>query len=270
MSSRSPTRKSRNESTSSPEGTYSPPTSYAGGESGPRRSTILPTSSSTPSSPRPQTSPTQPPLLGSDEPMDTAAANAEAYRLAHELGVTSSSRRQSRGSSRSWSNLLNRGGGSSANNNRSATPNQDLPAEASSNYVRMRDMKDDSYHSQASSEAAHSRRSATPYHPFDMDSCPSYHSSSRNNANNINNNLQPPSAETGTRRSSSVVSNNSVNSVTSRGQLSEYQEDPKLQNHTDQEIHVYDSHGQRAPYKEGPYFIAREKDGRVIKKRWCT
>jgi hypothetical protein len=33
--------------------------------------------------------------------------------------------------------------------------------------------------------------------------------------------------------------------------------------------YLYDSHGQRAPYKEGPYFVSRAKDGRVIRKRWC-
>ena len=39
---------------------------------------------------------------------------------------------------------------------------------------------------------------------------------------------------------------------------------------TPYEVHVYDAHGQRVPYKEGPYFVSREKDGRVVRKRWCT
>ena len=35
-------------------------------------------------------------------------------------------------------------------------------------------------------------------------------------------------------------------------------------------IHHYDAHGQRAPYKEGAYVISRDKDGRVMRRRWCT
>jgi hypothetical protein len=34
-------------------------------------------------------------------------------------------------------------------------------------------------------------------------------------------------------------------------------------------ILFFDAHGQQAPYKQGPYLFARDKDGRVVKKRWC-
>ena len=37
-----------------------------------------------------------------------------------------------------------------------------------------------------------------------------------------------------------------------------------------QSLHIFDCHGQRTPYREGPYFVHHEKDGRQIKKRWCT
>jgi hypothetical protein len=37
-----------------------------------------------------------------------------------------------------------------------------------------------------------------------------------------------------------------------------------------QSLHMFDCHGQRTPYREGPYFVHHEKDGRRIKKRWCT
>jgi hypothetical protein len=34
-------------------------------------------------------------------------------------------------------------------------------------------------------------------------------------------------------------------------------------------VPFFDAHGQQAPYKQGPYLFARDKDGRVVKKRWC-
>lgn len=121
-----------------------------------------------------------------EEPVDTAAANAEAARIARDLGVASSVRPQTS----KWSFPLR--------SNKSSTP--------ASPYVRMKD--DDSTSS--------SRVSAIPVATLEV------------------------------------------------GPTYSHFED------THEPIHLFDSHGQRAPYKEGPYFIAREKDGTVVKKRWCT
>jgi hypothetical protein len=33
---------------------------------------------------------------------------------------------------------------------------------------------------------------------------------------------------------------------------------------------AFDSHGQKAPYYEGPYYIKFDQSGKMIKKRWCT
>ena len=35
------------------------------------------------------------------------------------------------------------------------------------------------------------------------------------------------------------------------------------------EPHLYDEHGQRAPYYEGPYFVKHLHGGRRVKRRWC-
>jgi hypothetical protein len=35
------------------------------------------------------------------------------------------------------------------------------------------------------------------------------------------------------------------------------------------EPHLYDEHGQRAPYYEGPYYVKHLHDGRRVKRRWC-
>lgn len=36
-----------------------------------------------------------------------------------------------------------------------------------------------------------------------------------------------------------------------------------------EEVYEFDQHGQRAPYKEGPFILSRDQTGRVVKKRWC-
>lgn len=136
---------------------------YQGGESGPRRS--------------------------AEEPIDTAAANAEAARLARELGVASSVKT----TSSKWPFL------------RGSRP---ASAATSTSYQRM---NDDAYSNNSNTSSKRDIPSTEP--PYTAHPLPD------------------------------VGSGN-------------------------EPIHLYDAHGQRAPYREGPYFIAREKDGRVIKKRW--
>lgn len=35
-------------------------------------------------------------------------------------------------------------------------------------------------------------------------------------------------------------------------------------------VYEFDQHGQRAPYKEGPFILSRDQIGRLVKKRWCA
>ena len=37
----------------------------------------------------------------------------------------------------------------------------------------------------------------------------------------------------------------------------------------DEAPHMFDCHGQRLPYYEGPYYIKYGQDGVKVKKRWC-
>lgn len=216
-----------NGSNSADEHSGASSSSYAGGESGPRRLTI-------------------------EEPVDTAAANAEAYRMARALGVASSNQRRGSGSSSgnnhnysssglSWSNVW-RGSAMSSRPGNIRSPQRqrqqhgsDAATTTSSSYVRMQDdmAGDGSIGTHSSTSRVSRYLNNDPVMEAasrDIDSCPSYNS----------------------RKSSDPRPH----------------KEPPLQ--SQDEIHVYDAHGQRAPYKEGPYHISREKDGRVIKKRWCT
>ena len=157
---------------------------YPGGESGPRRST--------PISPM------------ADESMDTVAANAEAARLARELGVV--------GSTQPISRPLFSRFRTTTNNSLSSNAVPEKQEEPSS-YVRM---KDDS---QRSSSAATTTTTTTEF-----DTSPSY-----------------------------PVHFPHITICNSQGEP----------------IHEFDCHGQRTPYKEGPYFLSRDAAGRLVKKRWC-
>lgn len=153
---------------------------YPGGESGPRRST--------PISPM------------ADESMDTVAANAEAARLARELGVIGGTQPVSRPLFSRFRATTNH-----SSNSNYVPEKQDEP----SSYVRM---KDDSQRSQPSSTAA------------EFDTSPSY-----------------------------PVHYPHITIANSQGEP----------------IHEFDIHGQRTPYREGPYFLSRDAAGRLVKKRWC-
>lgn len=161
---------------------------YPGGESGPRRTT--------PISPM------------ADESMDTVAANAEAARLARELGVVGSSTQPTSRSlfSRFRTTANNHSSSSSSNNNNYTLEKQTEQAS----YFRM---NDDSQRSQLSTAVT-----------AEVDSSPSYP-------------VQYPH----------------VTIANSQGEP----------------IHEFDCHGQRTPYREGPYFLSRDAAGRLVKKRWC-
>lgn len=163
-------------------------------------------------------------LFRTDEPVDTAAANAEAARLAHELGVSSSSRPPKQG----WGFSAMRGGGGGGGNH---STRASVASHTSHEYRRM-ETDNASLISFASSAAT-----------------PQIHPSA--------------AAELAARQVDALSSNNS-----SSDQLQQQQQQQPWVQHQEPML-FFDEHGQRAPYKEGPYFIAREKDGRVIKKRWC-
>jgi hypothetical protein len=47
---------------------------------------------------------------------------------------------------------------------------------------------------------------------------------------------------------------------------------PTLDDDTDNSVsepYEFDQHGNRAPYRQGPYDYSHHQDGRLIKKRWC-
>lgn len=167
---------------------------YAGGIGGPRRKTPDEQQMLPPVDPN---SRALPPESDTAEPVDTAAANAEAGRLARELGLdTSINSASSRTSNTKASS-------------RRAPQRDPHGSSVGANYRRMDD---------STGSTNHSRGSYVPPDPLN---------------------------------DSGVTMNESE------------------QQHPQPEIHVFDSHGQRTPYKEGPYFVTRSKEGRVFKKRWC-
>ncbi|GAX25667.1 hypothetical protein FisN_15Lh036 [Fistulifera solaris] len=158
------------------------PDKYPGGVSGPRRSTPI--------------SPT------ADESMDTVAANAEAARLARELGVVGSAQPVSRPLFSRF--RPNNNNFASSSNSNYIQDKQDEP----SSYVRMRDDSQRSQPFTASTE---------------FDTSPSYPA---------------------------------------------HYPHITIANSQGEPIHEFDCHGQRTPYREGPYFLSRDAAGRLVKKRW--
>jgi hypothetical protein len=135
--------------------------------------------------------------------MDTVAANAEAARLARELGVIGSTQPVSR-------HLFSRFRPN--NNNYASSSNSNYiqeKQEEPSSYVRM---KDDSQRSQPFTAST------------EFDTSPSYPA---------------------------------------------HYPHITIANSQGEPIHEFDCHGQRTPYREGPYFLSRDAAGRLVKKRWC-
>ena len=181
-----------------PDGSSS--SSFAPGESGPRRST--------------------PQIIMTG---DASAANAEAARLARQLGVSSSSSAfNAPPPRRSWFSRRN-------------SLEQSAPAadNATNNTSSSQTVGSSSHKSHTASH--YTRMSDVDLHPLDWDTA-GYH-------------VAPVSAAAPRTTDPSLSSSSEL--------------------HQQQQPHLYDSHGQRAPYKEGPYYVSRAKDGRVLRRRWC-
>jgi hypothetical protein len=174
------------------------------------------------------------PRRSTQEPLETAAANAEAARMADELGVSSSVRLNS---VRREEEAASAGGGASQKRRgfklfgRTSTEGsmedetkayQAMPADGSTTGVGLIN-----------------RQTAT--------------STSFSSVAMKNNHTQqqPTYAQTG-----SFVNANHLF------------EDDDATIRTDGP-HLFDENGHRAPYREGPYDFHHEEDGRLIKKRWC-
>jgi hypothetical protein len=149
---------------------------FPSGQGGPRRSTAQPDHSTNPNT-----------LLHEPEPVDTAAANAEASRMARQLGLASHPAA-------------------------STTAEQQSSTSMMSRFRRPTD----------TAGASYSRMSDASTIPINLES-----------------DASPSSYAT-----------------------------PALQ--TGDGVHVFDRHGQQTAYREGPYQMSRDKDGRLVKKRWCT
>jgi len=212
----------------------------------------------------------------SNEPVDTAGANAEAARLARELGVASSGQRRAAAASAMSSSggsrwpFLRRNSNAAAPTSSTGAAGQAPSSVASSfSYLRMRDNNGNpipavpnnlNASNAGDSDAGNSmgsRPSATASAVVldDVDTCPSY--------------APPTTAVLGPGAGDPVVGSTSSQASGTQSQTSPPAHPDHEHQPSNEPIHLYDIHGQRVPYKEGPYFIAREKCGKVVKKRWC-
>jgi len=275
---------------------------YSGGQGSPRRSTPYPSATATTDSQSQLhstlSSTYAPPSYALlEEPVDTAAANAEAARLARELGLMTGILLESnvdRGgttttpatTSATSSSHHSVGGGSISASvsqaSSSRTPpqaqaqlQQQLPQQPTQRsllsrfrnthspdesaittmptpqYVRM---PDDFSTSHGSHYPAYPPQTTAPI--LDLDYSPSYQSSGliQQHQQQL---LQQQQQQQLQAHSQSGSQHHDLPHVT-------------ITNNEGKPIHEFDCHGQRTPYKEGPYFVSRDKDGRLVKKRWCT
>jgi hypothetical protein len=171
------------------------------------------------------------PKRTTEEPIETAAANAEAVRLAEALGVASTSRRHS---------TFRRS---------NASP---VASNASTPIARQKKgfgMRLFSQNSNSSSDDSKNYRAVA-------------------SDGNTNAALNQPTRTT----RSSVHSVYSPPTKIDYG-LGDDDDDISVKTGTfsvrTSELAVFDSHGNRAPYREGPYDIHHDYYGRQIKRRWC-
>jgi hypothetical protein len=186
------------------------------GESGPRRSTLQQQQRDI-------------------EPMEIAAANAEATRLAQELGVSSSTgshnarliNSSSRRAKRRSLNLFTR------NNNKNNSVS--------------------SLHQQSTSAAAY--QAVQP----DGTVAGVGHYNPNNNVTSTITNIVDTASQVSSYKNSIYYDEDTMNDNDDAHTIS-----------TTDEPGLFDSSGMRAPYRKGPYDFHHDDYGRLIKKRWCT
>eukprot|EP00980_Cylindrotheca_fusiformis_P019618 scaffold6817_cov114-Cylindrotheca_fusiformis.AAC.3 len=169
------------------------------------------------------------PRRTTEEPIETAAANAEARRLAEQLGVSSTSRR-----------------------NTSVRRNIASPVASNASTPIARQQKGYSFRlfSQNSNSNSDDMKNYTAV-------------AADGNTNAALN--QPPRP---TNDSSAYSPPTKI-----KYGLGEDDDDMSVKTGTlsvrTSELATFDSHGNRAPYREGPYDIHHDYYGRQIKRRWC-
>jgi hypothetical protein len=177
------------------------------------------------------------PRRSTQEPLETAAANAEATRMAEELGVSSSTRLSSvrKGDispSSSASFKKTRGSRLFAGSSSAGKDDKDyqaVPADGSAMGIGLMNQRNAGASTAGAATTSGAKDpSATSYMP-------------------------PPGVDlpqitlTGTNRN-------------------EHNDNHMVRT---EEPHMFDANGNRAPYREGPYDYHYHEDGRLIKKRWC-
>ena len=172
------------------------------GESGPRRKTQEPHPLSTQSQQHQQ----QP-----GDAMDVAGANAEAARMAAQLGLSSSTMTASQNNKR-------------VSSNKSLLFGRNRLSRKGSNDTRTSSLLN-SQHDQRQLVAAVNNAAMPRDHSF---------SHTSDLTNTVEGNM--------------AGEDESAQSV---------------------KVPMFDCHGQKAPYYDGPYYIRYTHDGRPIKKRWC-
>lgn len=195
-------------------------------------------------------------LWREDEPIDTAAANAEAARLARELGVDPTTA----AASNSRQNYTRHGWGFGAIGGRGGR------GPASTSGTENMNISSSRAGSIAMTSTAAQQQQQDSYRRLDTDNAtlqwlgtsasPQVHPSL--------------AAENAARKVAALESSSNATADRHRQQSAVGGGGGswnQVQNHDP--VPFFDSHGQQAPYREGPYYIARQKDGRVIKKRWC-
>lgn len=185
------------------------------------------------------------PRRTTQEPMETAAANAEAARMADELGISSSVRLSAvrrdvlSPSSSTTSKKKKRGFKLFGR-----SPAQKLTKDDETGYQAV--LADGT----ASNIGLHNRPSKASNTPRVSTSSPY--------TNRPSNQSSPFYAKTP----------DSTISLSEHMGYRRHDDTDDLTVRTE-EPHVFDANGNRAPYREGPYDFHHLEDGRLIRKRWC-
>lgn len=186
------------------------------------------------------------PRRTTQEPMEIVAANAEAARIADELGISSSGRLNSarRGEVENDSSKHRRGfklfGRSSASSvaEEESKAYQAVPSDGSARGVGLIRQP----HTSATRPTSH----ATGYPGSGV---------------RVLSPLSSPTVHVSTGRYQEPITSFNYQHAISQ--------DDDVDTVRTGEPLAFDAHGHRAPYREGPYDFHHDADGRLIRKRWC-
>jgi hypothetical protein len=181
------------------------------------------------------------PRRTTQEPLETAAANAEATRLAEELGVSSSVRltsvRREEISPSSTSSSKKKKGfklfARSSSAGEDAKDYQAVPADGSTAGLGL--LNKPGVNPTASVTTGAATLAPAGAIPFGA-------------SHTMPDGMEPP-----------LITITEKNKQEHDDDITVRKEEPRM----------FDANGNRAPYREGPYDYHHDEDGRLIKKRWC-